>query len=330
MTQRPRFPFVLPALLLLAATAVTTATAQVVGSNATRIYRLAPESAFEEGCFDPCLCPIQFHDDLLGTMRLAPAPSEPGFTVFNVRDVNWLVPGLDYWVTGSGTYRIGGQPLMHRLELDLLVADREVQHYDSGWQLAGAATGEIAITISMNNLVCRDTVFRLVARPIVMQDLVPYTLYQSNYAEGCYGPCLCVVVTWPLKGRFGLLKLASGNTGTDFAVLGFDGFVRQPDATTSSDGWPVTGDGLYHVGTSPQLERMRLALIENGVGPVRFDSGTVPGDGNLRRITVDLAENGFACFDRVYSIDARRRSSTFMDTQVVAPEPVPPTVEPVP
>jgi hypothetical protein len=330
MTQRRRFLIVLPALLL-AATAATTTNAQVlVGSNATRIYQLAPESAFEEGCFDPCLCIVHFYDDLLGTMRLAPAPPEPGFAVYAVRDVNWLVPGLDYWVTGSGTYRIGSQPLMHRLELDLLFADREIQHYDSGWQLAGAGAGEIAITISMNNLVCHDTVFHVVARPMVKQDLVPYSLYHSSYAEGCFGPCDCPVIDWPVSGRFGLLKLASGNTGTDFAVLAFDGFVRQPDATTSSDGWPVTGDGLYHLGTSPQLERMRLALIENGVGPVRFDSGTVPGDGNSRRITIDLAENGFACFDRVYSIDARRRSSTFMDTQVVAPEPVPPTVEPAP
>jgi hypothetical protein len=327
MPRRLRFPsllVVLPALLLITA---TTASAQISFSpSTTRIYRLDTGSGFEDGCFDPCLCPVHLTDTLLGTMRLAPAPPEPGYTVFDVTSVNWLVPGLDWWVTGQGTYRIGGQPAVQRLELDLVVDSRDVQHYDSGWQPANAA-GTIALTISMNNMVCHDTVFHLVALPIVPQNIVPYALSHSRYEEGCFGPCDCAVAAWPLSGRLGLLKLGSANGDADFAVLGFDGFVSKPDAAS---GWRVTGDGLYHVGGNPKTQRLRLDLVENGVGPTRFDSGVVPGDGSLLRFVVDVAQNGFACYDRVYSIDARRRRTSATSFQALHTDPVNPGVVPAP
>jgi hypothetical protein len=326
MTRRGLFLAVLPALLLLAATA---ATAQIATTPPpASIYRLAPESAFEEGCFDPCLCPVHFTEGLIGTMRLAPGAPDPAYAVFEVREVNWFVPGLEYWVTGAGTYRIGGQPLMQRLDLDLLVGDRSVQHYDSGLVLAGGGLAEIAVTITMNNMVCHDTVFHLVAKPINLREIVPYALNWSSYAEGCFGPCDCLTIARPLTGRFGLLKLAKGEAGEDFAVLDFRGWVREPGAAT--DGWPVLGSGIYRVGTIARDQRMRLALLENGRGPTRFDSGAVPEDGNLKRIDIDVAENGFACYDRVYSLHARRRPPAVMTFQVITPDPVDPVVAPAP
>lgn len=328
MTRRTvLFSAVLPALLLLAATA---ATAQTTAAASTPIYRLTPESSFEEGCFDPCMCVVHFYDRLAGTMRLVPAPPEPGFVVQEVRDVNWIVPGLDWWVTGSGTYRLGGQPLMQRLELDLVVDGRDVQHFDSGLALADPTQPGIAITISMNNMVCHDTVFHVVARPIVMQEIAPYALARSSYQEGCFGPCDCAVASWPLIGRFGLLKLAEGATGADFAVLGFKGLVRETLATTAGAGRPVEGVGIYRIGAPARDERLRLALVEDGRAAVRFDSGAVPGDGDLKRIGIDVAADGFACYDRVYSIHARRRPPAVMTFQMIAPDPAPRTVAPAP
>jgi len=319
---------VLPALLLLAA---TTATAQLAGTaTPATIYRLAPESSFEDGCFDPCLCPVHFLDGLAGTMRLVPAAPEPGFVVQGVRDVNWIVPGLDWWVTGSGTYRLGGQPLMQRLELDLEVDGRDVQHFDSGLQLVTPGTAGIAVTITMNNMVCHDTVFHLLARPIVMQEITPYALYRSSYEEGCFGACDCAVASWPLIGRFGLLKLAEGATGADFAVLNFTGLVREPAATLAGSFRAVDGVGIYRIGAPARDERMRLALREGGRAPVRFDSGAIPGDGDLKRIDIDLAADGFACYDRVYSIHARRRPPAVMTFQMITSDPAPWAVAPAP
>jgi hypothetical protein len=310
------------------------APAALAQTNATgeQIYRLAPESAFEEGCFDPCMCIAHYSDRLLGTMTLTPGVPEPGFTVYDVRQVNWLVPQLEHWVTGSGTYRIGGQPLVHRLVLDLEVDDRGVQRFDSGLVPVTSPLPEIAIMVSMNNLVCHDTVFRLVARPVSPREIAPYALYRSAYEEGCFGPCLCAVVSRPLAGRFGLLKLG-GNENTEFAVLGFRARVRDSNATLTS-GVAVTGFGIYRVGLDTAAnavgQRMRLALTEDGRGPTRFDSGVVPWDGNLRHVDVDVAANGFACFDRVYSLHARQRSQAVVDFQVISPDPVDPVVEPVP
>jgi len=325
---------VLPALMFLLA--ATAAHAQIATSPApTPIYRITADSSFEDGCFDPCLCPVHFNDHLEGTMRFVPAPPEPGFVVQEVREVNWLVPGLDWWVTGSGTYPLGGQPLMQRLELDLLVDGRDVQHFDSGLVLVDAAQPGIAITISMNNLVCHDTVFHLAARPIALQELVPYALFRSAYEEGCFGPCDCATSATPLLGRFGLLNLSgpasSVMAGSDFAVVNFTGLVVTPTAATATSGWPVEGAGIYRVGTPAGDERMRLSLREDGRAPVRFDSGAVPADGqHLKRIDIDLAENGFACYDRVYSLHARRRPAAVMTFQMITPDPARLPVVPAP
>jgi hypothetical protein len=75
---------------------------------------------------------------------------------------------------------------------------------------------------------------------------------------------------------------------------------------------------------------MRLALVENGVGPTRFDSGPMPWNGDFRKINIDAAENGFACYDHVYSIHARRRSTAASIFELISPEPVRPGVTPVP
>jgi hypothetical protein len=203
-----------------------------------------------------------------------------------------------------------------------------VQHYDSGLVLGGAEFPGIVLSISMNSMICTDTVFHVKAKPALAARAVPYSLQGATYNEGCYGVCLCVVVSHPLVGRFGLLKLKETTEAADYAVLGVDWGVRQSNAGASTNDTRVTGYGLYrtsHSGT----QRMLLDLIEDGAGPTRFDSGTVPGDDNVKMIDVDVAENGFACFDRVYSILAKRRSG-HIGLQSIDPEPVPWPVVPVP
>ena len=82
-------------------------------------------------------------------------------------------------------------------------------------------------------------------------------------------------------------------------------------------------------------QRMTLFLSEAGGAPVRFDSGVVPGGdpaggGPPKRIDLDLAANGFACVDRVYSLHARRGSSAVMDFGATRVDPAPIPVIPVP
>ena len=40
--------------------------------GATLLYKLTEGSAHEEGCFEPCMCPIMFNDTLQGTFIFEP------------------------------------------------------------------------------------------------------------------------------------------------------------------------------------------------------------------------------------------------------------------
>ena len=327
MKIRPLFLVVLSVLLVLPA-ALTRA--QVIGSAGDSIYQLTPQSRFEEGCFDPCRCVTHHFDSLIGTFRMTRGVPDPMFQVFDITEVNWLVPGLGYRVTGKGTYRIGGEfARMHQLQLDLKVADRDVQRYDSGLVLGGAEFPAINLTLAMNGMVCTDTVFHVQAKPALPIQAIPFFLHGSTYQEGCYGPCLCVIVSYPLLGRFGLLKLNVTDQGADYAVLDVDWRVRQLNTSPLNGSTPVTGYGLYRYSRADGTQRMILDLIEDGRGPTRFDSGSVPGGGGQRRIDIDVAANGFACYDRVYSIHARRRAGNAW-LQSVSPEPVTPPVTQAP
>jgi hypothetical protein len=290
------------------------------------IYRLTSASQFQEGCFGPCACPVQFTDPAAGTFRLKPGVPDALFMVYEIVEVNWYVPGRGLRVTGHGTYRVGGEfALMHQLSLDLHVDGREVQHYDSGLILGGGSFPAIDLVVSVNGMVCHDSVFRVAALPVPPNELTPYALYGSNYLEGCFGPCDCAVRARTLAGRFGLLKLGDLSGETEYAVLNVRWLVRGSYVA-------VTGAGILRELTATRQEEMILDLIEGGSGPTRFDSGIVAGDGDPRHIDLDLAANGFACYDRVYSLHARPHKSANAGAtlQRAHPEPVNPGISPTP
>ena len=326
----------LVALLTLASGGAAFAQASAAGPVPSGLYKLTTASGFVEGCFAPCMCPVQWNQRLLGTVRLTDGAAQPGYRVFDVTDVNWLVKGFEYWVTGSGTYRIGGAPVMHQLTLDLKVGDRDVVHYDSGLVPAVVSNdGTITISINMNNLVCHDTVFNVTMRPLMPTEVVNYGLRNSLYQEGCFGLCECAIRSWPFTGRFGLTRLDANmsaiavNTPADFGVVDLRGSVLDPDSAAPT-GSPVTGGGLLHVDASTSMQRLRVELLENGAGPTRFDSGDVHWNGNLKRIDAAVAADGFACYDRVYAIHAVRRPRSDMATQAIRTDPARPGVIPAP
>jgi hypothetical protein len=343
MTLRRVLRTVVPllALVVAGAASIPGAAAQTA-ANAPTLYQLSAASGYEDGCFDPCLCPVHITDGLAGTLRLTLAPPEPGYTVYRVDQVNWLVPGVDLRVSGSGTYRMSTDATrMQQLTLDLVIDGRPQQHFDSGLVMGGSAFPQIDITVSMNNLICHDTVFHVSAAPMNARP-VPYGLFGSKYLEGCFGPCDCAVVSKPLQGRFGLVKIGGDKLGTDYAVVDLRWLVRQASTLPVSDSYPVTGFGIYRTRagggatTVMPSQRMTLFLSEAGGAPVRFDSGVVPGGepgpggGPPRRIDVDLAANGFACTDRVYSLHARRGTSATMDFGAIRVDPAPVPVTRVP
>ena len=286
------------------ASAQTTTTQPVV-------YRLNDKSSFAEGCTGGiCLCAIVPADRFLGTFKLTRAASDPLFTVYEVSDVNWLasisILGQELRITGSGTYRIGGEfALVHQLDLDLKIGDQDVQHFSSGLVPGGSEFPTININIARSDATCLTTPITVSATPVPPTEIARYFLQDSSFEEGCFGPCDCAVTSRPVMGRFGLVKLLATDTEAFFGVVNVSWTV-QPTGPTASDSVSVSGSGIYRVSTSPREQRMILDLSLAGKEAQRFDSGVVPGGGNLRRIDLPLPANGFACFDHVFDIHAFR------------------------
>jgi len=107
----------LPArVLALVIVMAATAPAGAQSTTSPTLYRLEAGSSFSRGCYGPCLCPIFTTKDIRGTYTLALDHVDPLFTWYRVEKVNWVVAlgGVDTRVTGSGTYRVGGEVAVQR------------------------------------------------------------------------------------------------------------------------------------------------------------------------------------------------------------------------
>jgi hypothetical protein len=117
---------------------------------------------------------------------------DPLFTWYRVENVNWVVTidGTDTRITGSGTYKVGGEvALQQQMTLKLGVGSGAAQTFDSGLVGGGSSFPEIDIAMSVNGMVCFDTVIDIRSKPVPATDLEPYDLHDSMYLEGCFPPC---------------------------------------------------------------------------------------------------------------------------------------------
>ena len=136
-------------------------------AHATQPYRLDPPSNYQQGCFEPCMCPILMFEGVRGTFATTPLGTDDGFEVFRVRNLRWVLPGAPpRQVRGSGTYRIDRQAEEQRMELDLFVGNDPVQHFDSGIVPAGDVFPDIDVVVSIHGMFCYDVVFELRARAL--------------------------------------------------------------------------------------------------------------------------------------------------------------------
>jgi hypothetical protein len=125
----------------------------------------------------------------------------------------------------------------------------------------------------------------------------------SSYEKGCLPPCLCPIqINDDLTGTFVLVFDHSDPAW-------FDHYKVQ-DVNWALGGSPldqrVTGSGEYLVGGQFAVQqRLQLDLSVDGAASVHFDSGLVAGGGSFPTIQIDVARNGFYCFDEVYSIVAK-------------------------
>lgn len=158
-------------LFLLFGTVVAVAADKPRGSE--MLYSLNKDSSFEQGCFPPCVCPVMTEAPVQGTFLLAGTGFDGLFYTYDVTEVNWIftVNDTTTLVTGSGTYKIGGEvALQQELSLELQMGEGgRVEHFDSGLvpvsKRASLPFPDIQLTISTNGQVCFDTVFNVSASP---------------------------------------------------------------------------------------------------------------------------------------------------------------------
>jgi len=161
--------FVAKSVLVVAcALAVATGGANAQTVTNSVLYCLNASSTFEQGCIPPCECPDMLPVPVRGTFWLTPTGYDGLYNNYAVTNVNWRVSlsGSDLIITGSGTYKVGGEvALLQELALDLQLGGAQVEHLDSGLVPAAAPFPEIKVTISTTNKLCFASSFNLHASP---------------------------------------------------------------------------------------------------------------------------------------------------------------------
>ena len=302
--------FLLSFSLAAALTATVPEAAAQADASSTTIYRLEKTSSFQRGCFPPCLCPVMESGSERGTLALTLTGSDGLFDVYRVSEVNWKVslPSGDLRVTGSGTYRVGGEfAVQHRLELDLKVGDNPVEHFDSGLVAGGGGFPRLDITISVHGQVCFDTVIHVDASPVPQSQIQLYrVLPESSFQRGCFGMCDCPVTEQALRGSFYLVPVDQNPLFTEYSVALVNWLVGPLAEDAASSGFPVTGFGSYHVGGEVAVQhQMGLDLQVGTEAPAFFDSGLVSGGSNFPRIDIEITNEANSCVSTVIDLHAK-------------------------
>lgn len=308
-------------------------TAQVValedGANAGSltgglIQRLDAGSFAEEGCFPPCMCITHHLGAARGVWRLTPTGSTTsGLLEFRVDEVEWIVGWNTFGeqrVRGSGVYRVSNPaaltplPPVHQLTLDLSFDGQPTRRFDSGLVVSGFPFPRIDISISLNQMVCYDTVIHVKSSPVPAREVSLYSLRQSAFLVGCFNGCTCPVSSRPVAGTMLVVPMRGASPAVapagprEFGVLNVRWRFLSTSLAGSASSAVITGSGLWKVGplsAIPEtMERLVLDLRLPGEASSRFDSGDVLVATPPPRMDMQIAENGFACFDRVFVVRA--------------------------
>jgi hypothetical protein len=275
-----------------------------ITASAGTLYRLSAGSDYSEGCTSPCKCAVILYEDLSGTFELSKKSADPLYTIYDLNNIHWLVSSSDgktvHEISGSGTYKIGGEvALMNQLTLVLNV-DGEKISLDSGLIAGGAGFPEMKIPVSTNTE-CRGTWITIEAKPASIEPDSYQLNDGSSYAEGCVSPCKCLIRSANLAGTFSLKGSANAAKFQQFSVENILWQASFGDGNERT----IKGNGLYLQGlkNGKYLQRMTLKLRINGGKTQEFDSGFVPTEAGLPKIAIAL-DRGTQCYDTIIQLQA--------------------------
>ncbi len=293
-------------LSVLLATVFATAAAYA-SSPPGKLYRLDADASFQQGCFDPCLCPLGEPVIVHGAFVLG--PPIPGNVVdfHRVGDIYWTVGDpLEplHTITGRGTYRLTnyGPDRSHSLDLTLSTDGGPPQAFFSDFVPADSGPMTLDIPVSLNGMYCYDTVLRVSAVPATRVERYALT-DASTYQQGCFDPCDCLLeAPRPMSGTFDLVPLFDTGTVAGYAV------ARTRLVVPPAPGLrPLrfAGFGRYTLvqGFAGPADTMSL-LLRSGTLVTPFDSPLENTSTMFPAISVTVDMNDMVCFDKLLTIDA--------------------------
>jgi hypothetical protein len=296
----------LSTLLLVAVSA--SVPAQQQGATAGRIYRLDAQASYQEGCFDPCLCPLGESLVIHGAFVLGPPIAGNAVNFHRVRDIYWTVGdplATLHTLTGRGSYRVtnNAQEPLHSLDLTLSVDGGEARQFFSDFVPVKNDGGSLDITVSLNGVFCKDTVIRVDAAPVPPEDVLHYSLLDaSTFQQGCFDPCDCPLEQpRPMIGSYDMVSLYDIGTVAGFGVTGARFVVP---AGPGAQPTRLSGAGQYTIvqGFAGPSDIMALSLREGAV-VTTFDSPLQNTRAVFPDVSVSVDTNDRVCFDRVLNIE---------------------------
>lgn len=276
------------------------------------VYRLKADATFQEGCFDPCLCPLGAEQPVRGTFALGPPVIGDVVDFRALSQVNWTVgdPGTTlHTITGRGGYRVTnyGPPRQHALELELSLDGGETQYFFSDFVPLDVNDGSIDLRVSMNGMVCDDVVIRVSAAPVPSDEVRPYGLVRgSTYQQGCFDPCDCILEEpVPMRGRFGLVELYDFGTYAEYSIVNARFGVRADSLVNALHTYAGAGRYILVQGFAGPIHAMELTLQTPVGDRMFFESGLANTDTLFPAIDIVLSMNDMVCFDRILTLRAR-------------------------
>lgn len=319
---------------LVVAVVVMTCSGTVLAQATAPIvtYRLGPGSTFERGCVAPCSCAYRAPIPIRGTFNLTRQTVGPLYTDYTVTNVAWQMvdttasnaASQTIKITGSGTYRVGGEvAVTQQLMLDLVVDGGAVQHFDSGVVAGGSQFPAIDISVLATTPPCLTTTIHVNAKPLPAPPSVPYSLSKaSTYQHGCFDPCACPVSeVRPIGGGFMLTPTpsTSSNLFATYAVSQVDWITVEPGTGTTTP-IHITGAGTYRisVGSTTPSHELVLDLSVDGAKPIHLDSGLVPGGGDFPAMEIQISTDPSQCVRTVIVVQARPSGDFDLDGSVTS------------
>lgn len=135
-------------------------------------YQVGAGSTYQEGCHEPCDCPLEAPRAMRGTWDLTELGTQGNVTEYAVDNINLTVrratpDGQEMKITGSGTYTViqSFAGTSHEMELALSVDGNEIIIFDQELENARTAFPDIDISVDLFDLVCYDVVLTFNASP---------------------------------------------------------------------------------------------------------------------------------------------------------------------